>query len=119
MLRSTDEDRFEYFLICLYSFQGLRRSFRVAEVLAQALLSKAIQQADVSSSLASRIMEDLRSRAPAGEEAATGGGAIRAPFMANLDVAVTDSEYTVEQLAGQFEESIWIKNYTNIFNPRD
>ncbi|KAL2201605.1 hypothetical protein CC79DRAFT_1281978 [Sarocladium strictum] len=115
MLRSADDDRLEYFLICLRSFQSLRRSFRVTEVLAKALLSKAIQQADISTSLASKILDDLRTTAPAGEEAATSGGLIRAPFKANLDVEGMDSEYTMEQLAGQFEESIWIERYTNIF----
>jgi hypothetical protein len=117
MLHSTEEDRLEYFLICLYSFKSLRRCFRVAEAIVQALLTMALQQGDISNNLASKILGDLRLRAPVGEDAATGGEPIKAPFMADLDLAITDPESaTVEHFVDELDASIWMTRYTNVFD---
>lgn len=118
MLRSKDEDRLEYFLICLYSFQGLRQCFRVSEAIAKALLSMAMQHGDISGALAGTILTDLRARAPGGEEGG-GKGGIEAPFMPNSGLAMSDpNSATVEQLAAQFDESFWVTRYTDLFDPK-
>ena len=42
MLQSTDEDRLEYFHICIYSFQGLQQGSRVTAAIVKVLLSMAV-----------------------------------------------------------------------------
>lgn len=115
MLRSHDEDRLEFFLICLYSFRTARHSFRVTVSIAQAMLSTAMQQGVVSGTLASMIIADLRARAPAGQEA--GERPVQAPSMADLDYVMADPEpLAVEQSAEQFDDSTWIAKYANLFS---
>lgn len=115
MLRSTDEDRLEYFLICIYSFQGLRQCFRVTEAIVQALLAMAMQQGIVSGTLARTILGDLKRRAPEGEQ--SDEATIRAPFMANLELSMSDpASATVEELAEQFDESFDFVRYTMLFD---
>lgn len=79
----------------------------------QALLSMAMQQGIITGTLARRVLADLKAQAPEGEQ----GEMIRAPFMANLELAMSDPELaTVEQLAKQFDESIDIGDYTILFD---
>lgn len=116
MLRSRDEDRLEYFLICLYGCRTARHSFHVTVSIAQGILSAAMQQGVISGTLASMIMADLRARAPAGEEAGE-RAVLQTPSLADLDSVMTDPGLmTAEQLAGQFDDSLWISKYTSLFS---
>jgi hypothetical protein len=96
MLRSKDEDRLEYFLLCLYSFRATRHCFRVTVSIAQAILSTAMQQGEISGTLASMIIADLRARAPEGQE--PGEKVAPAPSLAELDSLVLEPQLVTEQL---------------------
>lgn len=115
MLRSKDEDRIAYFLICVYSYQALRQSFRVSEAIVGALLSMGMRNGDISPTFAREIIGDLKRRAPPGED--NDGEEIRATFMADLDQSMTDpEESTAENLAAKFEDTAMITDYTNVFD---
>lgn len=113
MLRSKDEDRLEYFLLCLYSFRATRHCFRVTVSIAQAILSTAMQQGEISGTLASMIIADLRARAPEGQE--PGQKVAPAPSLAELDSVVIEPQLATELLAGQSDDSIWISRYNHLF----
>jgi hypothetical protein len=113
MLRSKDEDRLEYFLLCLYSFRATRHSFRVTVSIAQAILSTAMQQGEISGTLASMIIADLRARAPEGQE--PGEEAAAAPTLAELDSVVLDPKLVTEHLAGHSDDTAWISRYKDLF----
>lgn len=115
MLHSKEEDRLTYFLICLYSYADLRQSFRVTEAIVRALLSMGMQNGVITGPVARRVLRDLRSAAPqAGDDA---DEMIRAPFIADLDHAVTAPESaTVEAHAAQFEENAMLRDYTSLFD---
>lgn len=116
MLRSTDEDRLEYFLICIYSFQGLRQSFRVTAAIVKALLSMAMQEGIIGGQLAQSILMDLNMRAPKSQETED-EDRIRAPFMADLDLSMTNPDLaTAEQQSEQFDANVNIGMYTVLFD---
>lgn len=115
MLHSRDEDRLEYFLICIYSFRRMRHCFRITVSIAQAILATAMQQGVISGTLASMIIADLRARAPDGQE--PGERPTHAPLIADLDSVMTDpAGMSVVQLAGELDDSYWINRYTGLFN---
>lgn len=113
MLQSTDaEDWLVYFLVCLYGYEGLRKSFRVAEVIVKGLLSMALRNGDMSGGHARRILAELQKNGlhdQVREE-------IRATFMVDLNLAMSQpGEATAEQLAGTFEDNALIMELTNVF----
>ncbi|KAL2202768.1 hypothetical protein CC79DRAFT_1173017 [Sarocladium strictum] len=113
MLRSKDEDRLEYFLLCLYSFCATRHSFRMTVSIARAILSMAMQQGEISGTLASMIIADLRARAPEGQEPGEEG--LAAPTLAELESVVLDQELGTEHLAGHPDDIAWISRYNDLF----
>lgn len=115
MLHSADEDRLTYFLICLYSYEGMRQSFRVTEAIVRALLSMGMQNGVITGPLARRVLQDLQLRAPKDRD--SDGETIRAPFIADLDQAVlAPDSATVEAHAAQFDENAMLRDYTSLFD---
>ncbi|KAK4082759.1 uncharacterized protein Triagg1_1649 [Trichoderma aggressivum f. europaeum] len=107
-----DDDWLFYFLLCVYGYEQLRRSWRVTASISRALLSMALRKGGITSSTARRIMKDLQS-----DNFRKKFGEIRATFMADLDLAATDpSSATVEKQAGDFEHNAMLRDYTNILD---
>lgn len=111
MLHSTGtEDWLIYFLVCLYGYEGLRKSFRVAEVIAKGLLSMAMRNGDMTGEHARRILAELQTHGlqeHLKEE-------IRATFMLDLDMAMSKhGGATAEELAGDFEDNALMMDFTN------
>ncbi|KAK2609203.1 hypothetical protein QQS21_002285 [Conoideocrella luteorostrata] len=99
-------------LLCLYGYQKLSRSWRVAEAITKGILSMTLRKGDISSIAARRILLDFKNRTP---DSISGG--IRATFMVDLDRALSEpSSATVEYLASQFEGNAILDEYTNIFD---
>lgn len=107
---STEETWYPYLLLCVYGYERLGRSWRVAEGISKGLLSMILQKSDVPSHMARRIMHDIENstinRLP---------GEIRATFMADLSLGLSNpGSATVEHLAEQFEGNAMLSDYTNI-----
>ncbi|KAJ4863569.1 fungal zn(2)-Cys(6) binuclear cluster domain-containing protein [Trichoderma breve] len=107
-----DDDWFFYFLLCVYGYEQLRRSWRVTASISRALLSMALRKGDITSGTARRILKDLQS-----DRYRKRFGEIRATFMADLDLAESDpGSATVEKQAGDFEHNAMLRDYTNILD---
>ncbi|KAL7915456.1 N-terminal fungal transcription regulatory domain-containing protein [Trichoderma velutinum] len=107
-----DDDWFFYFLLCVYGYERLRRSWRVTASISRALLSMALRKGDITSSTARRILKDLQS-----DRFRKRFGEIRATFMADLDLAASDpGSATVEKQADDFEHNAMLRDYTNLLD---
>ncbi|KAG7149681.1 hypothetical protein HYQ46_001399 [Verticillium longisporum] len=88
-----------YFLHCVYGYESLRKSYRLAEAIGRALLAMTLRNGDITGLEARTILQQLKQRGldhPSGD--------IRATFMGDLELAMTNpGEAKVETLAGQFE----------------
>lgn len=114
MLHSEENDRLTYFLICLYSYADMRQSFRVTEAIVRALLSMGMQNGVITEPVAQLVLRDLRSIAP--EEGDASDETIRAPFIVDLDQAVSAPDSaTVEAQSASFEENMMLWDYTSLF----
>ena len=99
-------------LSCIYAYEILARSWRVAAAIAKSLLSLAMQKSKMSSHTARHILHDLKN-----DRLDVFFGEIRATFMADLNLALTDpSSATVEYLAQQFEDNVLLKEYTTVLD---
>lgn len=98
-----------YLFFCVESYGELRRAFRFAETIGRSILSMALQQGDLSTDEARRLMvqfEENRLTSPSED--------IRATFMADLNLAMTDpEEASVESLSGRFEDIALFREFTN------
>ncbi|OPB46196.1 C6 transcription factor [Trichoderma guizhouense] len=112
LLRTKGEnDWLFYFLLCLYGYEGLRPSYRVAEAVAGGLLSMAMRSGDISSDEARRVMAHLQEK---GQE--LDSSEIRATFMVDLDLAMSDPvAATAETLAYSFHDIAMMMDYTTIY----
>lgn len=113
VLHQTGEENWYYdFLVCIYGYEGLRRSWRVTEAITRGLLSMALRNGDISSDAARKMVRNSKNHnlnLPFQD--------IRAPFMLDLNLAMSDPKSaTAEELAGDFEENAAFKDYTNIFD---
>lgn len=114
VLRSADESEtgLFYFLLCLYGYEGLRSSWRMSEAIVEGLLSMKVVYGGMSSSVARRIMKDVRKRGASTEMAS-----IRATFMVDLDLSLSEPTLaTAEALASTFDDNATIKDLTTIFD---
>ncbi|EXU95357.1 Zn(2)-Cys(6) zinc finger domain protein [Metarhizium robertsii] len=119
---NKDEDWYSYLLLCLYGYQRLSRSWRLAEAISKGLLSMALRNGDISShnvtissASARRILLHFENRSP---DRIAGG--IRATFMVDLRRALSEpSSSTVEYLADQFEDNLMLREYTTLFDERN
>ena len=98
-----------YLFFCVQTYGELRRSFRFAETSGRSILSMTLQQGDISAEEARKLMEQFeenRLSKPSDD--------IRATFMADLNLAMTDPEgASVESLSDKFEEIALFQEFTN------
>ncbi|KAJ4005180.1 hypothetical protein NW766_011328 [Fusarium irregulare] len=98
-----------YLFFCVQAYGELRRSFRFAETSGRSILSMTLQQGDISAEEARKLMEQFeenRLSKPSDD--------IRATFMADLNLAMTDPEgASVESLSDKFEEIALFQEFTN------
>lgn len=105
---------FSDLLLCIYAYEALNRSWRVAASIARGLLSLAMKKSKLSSRTASRIIQEIEN----GRDGEI-SDEIRATFMADLDLALSDpGSATVEHLAGQFETNIMFKDLTSLWEDK-
>lgn len=110
-----DDDWFFHFRVCLFGYEGLQRSWRVAEVMSKALLSMSIRSGGVSSSNARRMLAELQKSNPHKERAN-----LRAPFIVDLNLSAEDPNLaTGENLARSFEDNALLQDYTTEFNSEE
>ncbi|KAM0556846.1 hypothetical protein ACHAPJ_005518 [Fusarium lateritium] len=98
-----------YLFFCIQTYADLRRSFRFAETIGRSLVSMTLQQGDLSATEARRLMEQF-------EENRLNSAAdnIRATFMVDLNLAMTDpEEASVESLSDRFEDIALFREFTN------
>ncbi|KAL9948678.1 hypothetical protein ACHAP6_006005 [Verticillium nonalfalfae] len=101
VLKDTGDPEWRfYFLHCVYGYESLRKSYRLAEAIGRALLAMTLRNGDITGLEARTILQQLKQRGldhPSGD--------IRATFMGDLELAMTNpGEAKVETLAGQFED---------------
>ncbi|PHH91326.1 hypothetical protein CDD83_897 [Cordyceps sp. RAO-2017] len=109
---AMEENWYQSLLLCVYGYQRLGRSWRVAGAITKALLSMTLRKKDLSSDAARLLLRDLENSNWSHAE-----GGIRATFMADLDLALSDPQSaTVECLAEQFEENAMLRDYTNLLD---
>lgn len=108
---TEDENWYSYFLLCLYGYERLSHSWRVARAILKGLLSMSLRKTSIPSDTVLRLLYDLENSHPKLDS-----DEIRAPFVLDLD---SDQEYSdsasVEQLANQLEEGIMFQDFTNVF----
>ncbi|GKT91487.1 N-terminal fungal transcription regulatory domain-containing protein [Colletotrichum tofieldiae] len=113
MLHETTNPEWRfYFLACIYGYEGLQKSYRVAEVITRGLLTMMLKDRHISVTEARQRLEHIRR---AGKNHATGH--VRATFMVDLDLAMMDPDAAkVENLAGRFEEIALFQDLTSADN---
>ncbi|KAF4341829.1 nitrogen assimilation transcription factor nit-4 [Fusarium beomiforme] len=98
-----------YLFFCVQTYGELRRSFRFAETIGRSILSMTLQRGDLSAEEARKLMvqfEENRLSSPSED--------IRATFMADLNLAMTDpEEASVESLSDKFEDIALFREFTN------
>lgn len=109
---SKEEGWFSYFLLCVYGYERLRRSWRVTEAVAKALLAMSLRNGDISSQMARHILQDLERK-----KLSEMPERIRAPFPVDLDLALSDPKSAMaENLADKFEYTAMLGDYTHEFD---
>ncbi|KAK1494298.1 hypothetical protein CCUS01_13713 [Colletotrichum cuscutae] len=100
-----------YFLACIYAYEGLRKSYRVAELISRALLTMALRGGCMTVSEANTLEVQMTE---------AGGGLlkdndVRATFMVDLDLAMSNPEAArVEVLAKRFNEIVLFRDLTTV-----
>ncbi|TDZ29635.1 Nitrogen assimilation transcription factor nit-4 [Colletotrichum spinosum] len=111
VLHDTDDPEWRfYFLTCIYGYESLRPSYRIAEVISRGLLAMTLRDGDISGPEARHLLQEMKDTD--GNDAA---GDIRATFMVDLDLAMTDPEAArVENLAERFEDIALFRDFTTV-----
>jgi hypothetical protein len=114
MLQGTEqEDWLVYFLLCLYGYEGLGKSFRVAEVMGRGLLSMAMRNGHLSGDHSRRIMANFQRRKLWDNVK----GEIRATCMLDLDLAMSQPfAASAEKLAADFDDNATFVDYTSLYD---
>lgn len=106
------ENSYSELLLCLYGYEGLCRSWRVAKTITKALLSMSLQKGAISGNSARRILQDTEN-----SQLHNDSGEVRATFMGDLSLAASDPHAaTVENLADRFEEHAFLSDCTHILD---
>ncbi|KAG7419181.1 hypothetical protein Forpe1208_v003555 [Fusarium oxysporum f. sp. rapae] len=104
-----------YLVFSIQCYKSLRQSYRFAEAIGRSLISLAMQKRDLSAIEARRMtqkFEEGRLSKPSDD--------IRATFMADLRLAMTDpQEASVETLASGFEDIALFQEFTKFTNKED
>lgn len=106
------KDWYPYLMLCIYGYEQLSQSWRVADAISKGLLSMMLRKGGMTSENAHKILRDLEKSSPDRLP-----GEIRATFMLDLNRAVVEpGSATVEHLADQFEDNAMLSDYTNVFD---
>lgn len=106
---TRDSEWRSYFLLCIYGYENLRQSYRVAEAIGRGLLSMTLRNGDLTPGEARQILRQLQERGLSGIS-----GDLRATFMVDLNLAMTDPDKAkVESLAHNFEDMALFQEFTN------
>ncbi|UNI22310.1 hypothetical protein JDV02_008209 [Purpureocillium takamizusanense] len=109
---AKEEGWFFYFLLCVYGYERLRRSWRVTGAVAKGLLAMTLRNGDISSHMARQILQDLERK-----KLSEMPEPIRAQFPVDLDLALSDPKSaTAENLADKFEYTAMLGDYTHEFD---
>ncbi|KAM6529156.1 hypothetical protein FALCPG4_007302 [Fusarium falciforme] len=110
ILDDTKDSSWRFYLpFCIQCYGSLRQSYRFAEAIGRSLLSMTMQKGDLSASEARRMMQQFE-----GNELSQPSEDIRATFMADLNLAMTDpKEASVESLAYRFEDIALFREFIN------
>lgn len=109
---TEDDDWYSYLLLCLYGYQRLSQSWRVARAISKGLLSMMLRKSNIPAFNARKLLSDLETGVSKGDD-----GQIHAPFALDLGGGRESSESTtVERLADQLEENFMLRELTNIFD---
>ncbi|KAL2684515.1 hypothetical protein Neosp_005593 [[Neocosmospora] mangrovei] len=110
ILDDTKDTAWRFYLpFCIQYYKSLRQSYRFAEAIGRSLLSMTLQKGDLSATAARKMMQQFEenSLSQPSED-------IRATFMADLNLAMTDpEEASVESLAYKFEDIALFREFTN------
>ncbi|KAJ8131725.1 hypothetical protein O1611_g1898 [Lasiodiplodia mahajangana] len=104
MLRCTDPQWRLYLLLCIYGYERLNRAYRISEVITQGLLTMTMRDTNMSGAEAYKLMEELKRRGLVHVEEGL-EEEIRATFMVDLSLALTDPEAAnAENMAHDFAD---------------
>ncbi|KAK8024103.1 hypothetical protein PG993_012169 [Apiospora rasikravindrae] len=111
VLVSKDADWRVYFLLCIYGYESLNRPFRVSEAIGTSLLTMTLRNSDITIDEARGLLLELKER---GLVHLPSEGTIRATFMGDLELAMSDPEAArVENLANNFEDMVLFREFVN------
>ncbi|KAJ4181547.1 hypothetical protein NW767_014134 [Fusarium falciforme] len=110
ILDDTKDSSWRFYLpFCIQCYGSLRQSYRFAEAIGRSLISMTLQKGDLSASEARQMMQQFE-----GNELSQPSEDIRATFMADLNLAMTDpKEASVESLAYRFEDIALFREFIN------
>ncbi|TIC89563.1 Nitrogen assimilation transcription factor nit-4 [Colletotrichum higginsianum] len=99
-----------YFLACIYGYESLRKPYRIAEVITRGLLTMTLRDGDITGTEARHLLKHIREAETNHEE-----DDVRATFMVDLDLAMTDPDAArVENLAKRFEDIALFREFTTV-----
>lgn len=108
--RDSDAEWRHHLLLCIYGYVHLRQSSQVAETSGRALLALTMRHGGLSPDEARNVLRDMEH-----EQIVKPSTDIRATFMADLTLAMTDpGEASVERLSQQFEDLALLREFTNL-----
>ncbi|KAK7917103.1 hypothetical protein PG985_010711 [Apiospora marii] len=111
VLVSKGADWRVYFLLCIYGYESLNRPFRVSEAIGTSLLTMTLRNSDITIEEARLLLLELKER---GLAQLHDEGTIRATFMGDLELAMSDPEAArVENLANSFEDMVLFREFVN------
>lgn len=111
VLVSKGADWRVYFLLCIYGYESLNRPFRVSEAIGTSLLTMTLRNSDITIEEAQLLLLELKERGLAQLQSE---GTIRATFMGDLELAMSDPEAArVENLANSFEDMVLFREFVN------
>ncbi|KAL0778969.1 hypothetical protein CaCOL14_003453 [Colletotrichum acutatum] len=100
-----------YFLACINAYEGLRKSYRVAELISRALLTMALRGGCMTVSEANTL--EVQMMEAGGRHLKDDD--VRATFMVDLDLAMLNPEAArVEVLAKRFNEIVLFRDLTTV-----
>ncbi|KAI0127278.1 hypothetical protein BJ170DRAFT_694094 [Xylariales sp. AK1849] len=111
-LHNTEDPEWRlYFMLCIYGYESLRRPYPMSDVVIQGLLSMTLRYTDMPGSEARQILDSINKN---GLRHVSGDmmEQIRATFVVDLDLALTDPESAkAENMAGDFEHLAAFRDY--------
>ena len=111
ILDDESEDWYYYLLVCVYGYQRLSKSWRVARAISKGLLSMAVKKAHMTGNAARQLLHALQR-----PDTNSVLKEIRATFMLDLGGSDSPRSSTAEHLADSFEANADLQIYTNLLD---